>query len=333
MEQPQVSIIIPVYNAGKYLSECLDSILAQTCQDYELMLVDDCSTDDSLLLCKQYAACYSRIHLLQHAHNQGAAVARNTGMDQAQGDYLAFIDADDCIEPEYLERLLQAAEQTKADVVVEGCKLWKEDADGQRGEAENHPVIDQLTILPTDKDYRFNQLFEYRIPTVPWGRIFRREFLQDYGIRYRPAPFFDDCMFNFPALYFASTYVLIPETHYGYRFTPESVTRGDEINKVERFVDAILLNLQYINDWAVRMPELVQKPYLKTMVQLYFFNVSFHQQLQPLFQQYPMEVVNSRLYPALQKYFGENTDYILLMIDKCMTQAQNIGAMGAQSRE
>lgn len=332
MERPKISIIIPVYNAGKYLAACLDSILAQTCQDFELMLVDDCSTDDSLLFCKQYAACYAQIHLLQHAHNQGAAMARNTGMDQAQGDYLAFIDADDCIEPEYLECLLQTAVQTKADVVVEGCKLWQEDTDGQQGKVENHPVIDQLMILPTDKDYRFNQLFEYRIPTVPWGRIFCREFLQAHGIRFRPAPFFDDCMFNFPVLYFAATYVLIPQTHYGYRFTPESVTRGNEINKVDRFIDAILLNLQYINDWAGKMPELVQKPYLKTMVQLYFFNVSFHQQLMPLFKEYPMEVVNSRLYPALQKYFGENTDYILLMIGKCMTQAKKIEAMEAKLR-
>lgn len=86
MERPNVSIIIPVYNASKYLPECLESILAQTCQDFELMLVDDCSTDDSLLLCKQYAACYDQIHLLQHAYNQGAAVSRNTGMEQAQGD-------------------------------------------------------------------------------------------------------------------------------------------------------------------------------------------------------------------------------------------------------
>lgn len=202
-----------------------------------------------------------------------------------------------------------------------------------RGTVEKHPVTNQLQVLPTDKGHRIQQLFEHEIPTVPWGRIFRRAFLQNYRIEFRPAPFFDDCMFNFPALYFASVYVLMPEMHYGYHFTPESVTRGNEINKVDRFVDAILLNLQYINDWAGKMPELVQKPYLKTMVQLYFFNVSFHRQLMPLFQRYPIEEVNRRLYPALQKYFGENTDYVLLMIGKCMTQAQKIEMMGAQVRE
>lgn len=333
MEGPNVSIIIPVYNASKYLPACLESILAQTCPDFELILVDDCSTDDSLLFCKQYAACYSQIHLLQHTHNQGAAAARNTGMKLAQGDYLAFIDADDYIEPEYLEKLLQAAAQAKADVVVEGCKLWQEDAAGQRGTVEEHPVTNQLSVLPTDKEYRIRQLFEHEIPTVPWGRIFRRAFLQEYRITFRPAPFSEDCMFNFPALYFASSYVLIPEMHYGYRFTPESVTRGNGINKVDRFIDAILLNLQYLNDWAGKMPELLQKPYLKTMVQLYFFNVSFHIQLMPLFQRYPIEEVNRRLYPALQKYFGENTDYVLLLIGKCMTQAQKIETMGGQVRE
>lgn len=98
---PFVSIIIPVYNTEKYLPRCLDSVLAQSYSNFELILVDDGSVDNSGKICDEYAARDSRIRVL-HQDNQGVSIARNNGMAAAQGEYISFIDSDDWVEPDYL---------------------------------------------------------------------------------------------------------------------------------------------------------------------------------------------------------------------------------------
>lgn len=111
-----VSVIIPVYNVEQYLRRCIDSVLAQTYTDLEIILVDDGSPDGSGAICDEYAAKDSRIKVI-HQANAGVSAARNAGMDLASGEYLAFIDSDDFIEPEMYEQMLAAAEKTGADVV------------------------------------------------------------------------------------------------------------------------------------------------------------------------------------------------------------------------
>lgn len=101
-----VSIIIPVYNAEKYLDECVESVLSQTYNDYELILVDDGSTDYSGKICDRYAKADNRIVVI-HQQNSGASAARNTGISEAHGEYITFVDSDDWIEPDYIERMVR----------------------------------------------------------------------------------------------------------------------------------------------------------------------------------------------------------------------------------
>ena len=95
---PGISVIVPVYKVEKYLHECVDSILAQTFRDFELILVDDGSPDNCGAICDEYAAKDSRIRVI-HQENQGLSGARNSGIDVARGEYITFVDADDSIEP------------------------------------------------------------------------------------------------------------------------------------------------------------------------------------------------------------------------------------------
>ena len=106
---PKVSIIVPVYNVEPYLRQCLDSILAQTFTDWECILVDDGSKDGSGAICDEYAEKDSRFRVV-HQENKGSSAARNEGLSLSKGIYLSFIDSDDWVENNYLERLLEIAE-------------------------------------------------------------------------------------------------------------------------------------------------------------------------------------------------------------------------------
>lgn len=112
---PKISLIVPVYNAERYLPKCVDSILAQTYRDLELLLIDDGSTDRSPQLCDGYALTDSRIRVF-HQPNRGVGAARNLGISQASGDYLGFVDADDYVDADYLERF----QPGQADVCLQG---------------------------------------------------------------------------------------------------------------------------------------------------------------------------------------------------------------------
>ena len=116
----KISVIVPIYNAGKYLQTCLNSIINQTYQNYEVILVDDGSTDDSGLVCDQYAEQDRRLHVI-HKKNEGLICARMSGLAVAQGDYVAFVDADDWVDADFLEVGVWQMEYREADIVLTGC--------------------------------------------------------------------------------------------------------------------------------------------------------------------------------------------------------------------
>ena len=126
---PIISVIVPVYNAGKYLQPCLDSILTQTLRDLEILLIDDGSTDGSGPVCDGYAARDDRIRVI-HQENRGLSAARNAGLDASKGDCIAFVDADDVLAPEMLGRLLEAIKN--ADMAV--CNIRRISETGEPGE-------------------------------------------------------------------------------------------------------------------------------------------------------------------------------------------------------
>ena len=122
---PSISVIVPVYQAEKFLHRCLDSVARQTFSDWELILVDDGSTDGSAALCDHFAAKDNRVRVFHRKKNQGVSEARNLGINEAKGDYIAFLDADDCYEFQALETLWNLREQSGADAAACGLTyLW-----------------------------------------------------------------------------------------------------------------------------------------------------------------------------------------------------------------
>ncbi len=122
-----VSVIIPVYNAEKYLRRCLDSVVNQTYKDIEIIVVDDGSTDGSAVICDEYAARDNRFIVI-HQKNGGVSVARQTGLEAVKGDYICFVDADDCIDSKMIDELFQEADTTNSDMII--CDYYAETESG-----------------------------------------------------------------------------------------------------------------------------------------------------------------------------------------------------------
>ena len=120
-----ISVIVPVYNASEYVSQCIDSILIQSYQELEILLIDDGSTDNSLQICEAYCRRDPRVQLIQHVKNRGLVSARKTGLQASRGKYIGFVDADDYIEPEMFKRLIYAIEKYDVDFVHSGFIMRK----------------------------------------------------------------------------------------------------------------------------------------------------------------------------------------------------------------
>lgn len=139
----ELSIILPVYNSERYVGRCIDSVLAQTMRDLELLVIDDGSSDSSGLICEEYAGKDQRVRVI-HQQNAGVSAARNAGIDSAAGAYIGFVDSDDWVEPEMFERLLHEAKRTGADVVM--CDAAAVCLDG-RTQADTITQLSGNTIL------------------------------------------------------------------------------------------------------------------------------------------------------------------------------------------
>lgn len=147
---PLVSIIVPVYNVKPYLSRCVDSLLGQSYQNMELLLVDDGSTDGSEALCDEYAAQDARVRVL-HKKNGGLSDARNAGVDAAKGEYLSFVDGDDWVSPYYIENLYRALEQAGADF---STSCFEEVFEGQPMQSVPTERLEAFEILSREECLR-----------------------------------------------------------------------------------------------------------------------------------------------------------------------------------
>ena len=159
-----ISVVIPIYNSALFLRRCIDSILGQTLQDMEIVLVDDGSTDDSGVLCDEYAEKYQNIKVY-HKQNEGASQARKYGLSKAQGEYVTFVDSDDIVEDDYLERLYHA--MTLYGVKIAACDQIKH----QEG---TDVIVDKSgEVMLLDNQAIHNRFFKYQFWGF-WGKIYHR---------------------------------------------------------------------------------------------------------------------------------------------------------------
>lgn len=218
----RVSVIVPVYQVEAYLAKCLDSILAQTFTDFELILVDDGTRDDCPRIMMRYAAMDARIRCI-HKENGGLSSARNAGLDIARGEYIAFVDSDDTVEPTMLADAVAAAQRTGAQLVIYNYRLVTEDG------VQNVCLPMKDETLDIDQMGLANYFYRYWMPYVhgqeAWCRLYRRDIIEQNHLRYAPNDeiFAEDTLFSAMYLMHVHTLAALAKPYVNY------LQRGDSL--------------------------------------------------------------------------------------------------------
>lgn len=201
---PTISIIVPVYNAGKYLKEAMTCIVEQTMRDIEIICINDSSTDDSLHILEQFAEKDKRVRIISNSSNQGAAISRNRGMNIAQGKYICFLDADDIFAKDMVEKEYEAICRYHADVAVAHSADFKENR--QEWKEWEFPWEEQCVSMKKNTTGR-NLLYAWNV--VPWNKMYKKEFIEKYHLSYQNLSSSNDVFFGVMAVLLAKRIALV----------------------------------------------------------------------------------------------------------------------------
>ncbi len=242
MNQPLVSIILPVYNAQNHLARCVGSICAQTYRNIEIIILNDGSKDQSLPVCEEFRQKDPRILLVDKA-NSGVSDTRNLGLKLASGKYVEFVDSDDYLDPDFTERLVAAAEENEADFVIAPYKMVIP-AGASKPEQVLDKIQDELGVMsvarpPEVREYGFlpagvydKDTFARRLMDKPasyfysvlWNKLYRRDILTGNDIQFvSEMRWAEDLVFNLRYIQYAERFVAIDKPGYYYVQNPQSI--------------------------------------------------------------------------------------------------------------
>ena len=228
MRNPAVSVIIPMYNAQDYIGECLDSLVKQTFKDFEVIIVDDCSTDGSCEIVKSFG---DKFKVLTLSKNSGCpSLPRNFALAAARGEYVYFLDADDLLSETALEELYKVAEKFSADVVHSKKYFVFEDgkdiSTAKTETFQRSEFVTEPTLITDDIGERVKGFVQRKYLWWACNKLFRRQFLRDNKIKFPAIKSWEDFVFIFSCLVSAKNYVRVPFVSYYYRFRKDSMSRN-----------------------------------------------------------------------------------------------------------
>lgn len=226
----KVSIIVPIYNAEKYLHRCVDSLLAQDFSDYEILLIDDGSLDASSKICDDYAQKECKVKVF-HQKNSGVAAARQLGIEQAQGEYTIHVDADDWVDAAMLKELWSKVEDTKADMVI--CDYFEEYQNGTKR------IIQKCEY--SNKSELIRALFQ-QLHGSCWNKLVRRACYNEVGIKFDTmVSYCEDLLFNVSVIQTGIKVIYLPMAfyHYDQYSNGTSLVKGMSIKKLMSRIQVI----------------------------------------------------------------------------------------------
>ena len=287
MTTPKISVIIPLYNAERFIRQCLISVLSSKFTDYEVVVVDDCSTDNSVAEVMKLAPHFDgRLKLLQTETNSGSpGLPRNAGIENSSGEYVTFVDNDDMILPTALGNFVTFADMYTADVVyTETHFVIDED---KPPTAENFKIayattpedaFDTPTLESSDLRERIRHDTERKFFVLPWGKCYRRDFLLDNGIDFPQMAYAEDLTFCFKCLCLAENYLHIPHTTNVRRDVSRSISKGlvrTPAEGVRRWLKVACTNMRIIDEFTGGLEFFKQNPACRQDAFDYYVDVHF----------------------------------------------------------
>ena len=301
---PKISIIIPMYNTEKYISQCLESILNQTLNDYEVIVVDDCSTDKSVKIVESMQNKFgNKLQLIKRNKNSASpGILRNIGIGLSRGKYLMFVDSDDIILRTALSDLYKIAQDNQADVLhEEKFLITKDGAEEVDNKTQLVPIswerhdhfVDKPTLISEKLFDRLDQYGKGRFYWNTWSKFFRRDFIIKNHILFPDLISAEDMIFCFKCLCLAKNYVRIPNVIYFYRIRQGSIAHHnrqieDHIHRqIKIIIDGVKCLLDFIKDFEIFQ----QYPQLKQSAMDIFIREHFNH-LRKIYSETPIHEIN-----------------------------------------
>ena len=242
---PKLSIVVPVYNVERYLNQCIDSILGQSFTDFELIIVNDGSSDRSGSICDEYAQADQRVIVI-HTENHGVVTARRTGVDCAQGEYTTFVDSDDWIDSDFYHSIFDEAGETNADVLV--CSRVSRAVGTVETTMLQPGYYDRNQLESTVFPQMIYDMCEERYSIVPslWDKVFRTELLKAVYAGVDPlVTLGEDAVCTYPCIARAnSLYIINNSACYHYREDHVSMVNSCDVRLLQR-VCALAVNMNH----------------------------------------------------------------------------------------
>lgn len=262
---PKISIVIPMYNTEKYIRQCLISVLTQKFQDYEVIIVDDCSKDNSVAEVEKLTEHFDgRLKLIKRDKQSGCAgIPRNQGIKAAKGKYIVFLDSDDMLLPTTLRDYFTIAEETKADVLhTEKVLIFNDDGkrEFKRDELvlaanEAGDFVEDITFENNDLAERISRYHKKFFFWPPWGKFFKRDLLIKNNITFPAMRMSEDMIFCFKCLCLAKNYVRIPQITYIYRERQGSFMRShtDAETEMNKWLGVMVEGTNLLDEFMSRI--------------------------------------------------------------------------------
>ena len=280
---PAVSVVIPMFNAEKYLPVCLESLLIQTFADFEVIVVDDCSPDQSLRVAESYLARVGgRLKIVSLPENTGSgAVPRNVGLDFARGKYVYFMDSDDLLIDVALEKLYNFAQTYRAEVVYfdRGFKCDEEPVPQDLIEDFwNLPAfaVEEPTFEPDDIAERVKKFIKLAFGGTPWSKFLRRSLLVDNAIKFPVMRISEDSIWTFKLLCLAKKILRVPEPLYVYRSSTQSMMKKNRSHEqtISFWTSPLIHGPECLNDFMDGFDVFNQPNDLRLSVLHFFVKIS-----------------------------------------------------------
>ena len=251
---PKVSIIIPVYNVKQYLAEALDSVINQTYDNLEIIVVDDGSDDGSEIICEEYAQKDNRIKLI-HRENGGLSAARNTGLDNMTGEYVAFLDSDDVFLPEAIKKSLNALLSNNVDCVDFQHIIYRTISNKNLKNKKKYSLVPEGIYTRLEA---LELVANYKVSATAWNKLYKREIWDN--IRYPEGHVYEDVYMLFKIIdkvkniYFMNDILLL------YRIRSNSITNKHSIRNIKDLLDSLSIFENFVES---KIPEIFSKEQLR----------------------------------------------------------------------